>query len=293
MHATVPQLVREILRESLSHAMTMVPLLFGVFLIVEAFSHGTNKASMSKAMGHPVLGPVAAAALGLVPQCGFSVAATTLYLDGIVPTGSLLAAYIATSDEAVPILVADPGTTRFMVPLLATKIVWGALAGTIVNLAQNRRSKTTATPGGETSETGSHSCVGQQAEWNELVPHAAARAVRITAMVFVFSSLLNLLGHLLAPGVERALGGSGVLQPLATSFLGLIPSCATSVGLAEGFRTGYLSFPALVSGLTANSGVGLLVLIKESKRPGDTLSVAVLLVVSALTVGFLASLLTL
>ncbi len=290
MDTALPQVVRGILAESLAHAITMIPLLFGVFMIVEAISHRTSRASISRVMGHPILGPVAAAILGLLPQCGFSVVATTLYLEGIVPTGSLLAAYIATSDEAVPILAADPATLRFMVPLLATKVVWGTLAGTAINLAQRQRPRTAAAP-----RTGTHSkcCVGRQAGLKELVPHAAARAARITAMVFVFSSVLDFLGHLLSPSVEKALGGRGILQPLAASLVGLIPSCATSVGLAEGFRAGYLSFPALVSGLTANSGVGLLVLIKESKRRGDTLSVVAMLVASALIVGFLASLLAL
>ena len=121
---TMPLILKEVLSESLVHTATMLPVLFLAFIIVEFASHRTGAGWLRRGMAHPYLGPVAAAGLGLLPQCGFSVATTSLFLEGMIPTGSLLASYIATSDEAVPILLSNPATLPWVLPLLATKLVW-------------------------------------------------------------------------------------------------------------------------------------------------------------------------
>lgn len=302
MAHTFPELLREILSESLLHSVRMLPVLVVTFGVVEAVSHRAGMTWLKKGMAHPFLGPVAAAALGLLPQCGFSVATTSLYVEGLIPTGSLLASYIATSDEALPILMANPDTIAWVLPLMGTKLVWGAIFGIAVNYGM-RKTRSPAErlvrhramgDGGDLSVEGlsrRHTCVGTGGTIGQIIPHAISRALRVAAMVFVLASLFDTFGHFFA---ERLAGDAspaqGAINPLAASFLGLIPSCATSVILAEGFSSGFVSFPALVSGLTANAGVGLLVLIKESRSLSRTVGVIILLVLSALISGFLASL---
>lgn len=311
--------VSDLLWESLTHTAMTVPLLFLVFLLVEALAHRTQSAWITRITGHTVTGPVAAACLGLLPQCGFSVAATTLYLENLIPAGSLIAAYIATSDEAIPILLSSRETVTWVMPLLATKLVWGTVAGIAINAATRRHGQySPAKRGKESSPAGApiqaasqkastqhllpdphhrscetrgfsgHLCVGEHAGPGTFFVHALSRTARIAAMVFVMSSALNLAGHLLEPRMTSALSLPGFWQNLAASLIGLIPTCATSVALAEGFRTGIVSFPALVSGLTSNAGVGLLVLATESRDMTKTLTIAGLLVTAALIAGALA-----
>jgi hypothetical protein len=302
MFETFPDLVKEVLSESFLHTARMLPILVVAFLVVETVSHRAETTWLRRGMAHPWLGPIAAASLGLLPQCGFSVATTSLYIEGLIPTGSLLASYIATSDEAIPILLANPRTLRWVLPLLATKLVWGAIAGIAVNLGSRKAGRSrrygapedvTASPTkspGKPQKSHPHACVGTGGTLRDIIPHALSKAVRIAAMVFVMTSLLNTAGHVFSDHLSRAAAsGEGIVQPLAASVLGLIPSCATSVVLAEGFGSGLVSFPALVSGLTANSGMGLLVLVKESRDKARTLGVVVLLIVSALISGSLAS----
>jgi hypothetical protein len=289
-------LVREVLSESLIHAGTMVPVLLFVFLLMEVVSHGTKTGWVSRAVGHRIVGPVVAAALGLLPQCGFSVAATTLWVDGLIPTGSLLASYIATSDEAVPVLVSSPMTVQWVLPLLGAKLVWGTLVGIGVNAVTRRRQVAGRddAPGSQQpppqARARAGNCVGEDAGWTDYFLHAFSRTASVATMVFVLSSALGLAGHLAEPRLMGLMPASGLWQPLAASVLGLVPSCATSVALAEGFRSGFVSFPALLSGLTANAGLGVLVLVKESKDPRRTASVIAVLAVSALVAGCLASL---
>jgi hypothetical protein len=300
MAHTFPDLLKEVLSESFVHTVRMLPILVVAFGLVEIASHRAETTWLRRSMAHRWLGPVAAAALGLFPQCGFSVATTSLYIEGLIPTGSLLASYIATSDEAIPILMANPDTLAWVLPLLGTKLVWGAVAGIAVNYGMRKTGSShtyhrESGAGGTQRSNGPnrshpHTCVGTKGTPREIIPHAISRALRIAAMVFVLSSLFNVAGHLLSERLaEAALSSQGIVRPLAASLLGLIPSCATSVVLAEGFSSGFVSFPALVSGLTANAGVGLLVLIKESRNKSRTLGVVILLVISALISGSLAS----
>ena len=291
-------LVSEVLAEGLRHALAMAPVLLGVFVLVEIVSHGSRAGSISSALRHVVVGPVAAAGLGLLPQCGFSVATTMLYVEGLVPTGSLLASYIATSDEAVPILLANPSTLPWVLPLLLAKFVWATLVGIGVNgisralrgVKAGRRSPATGVAQPEPHRAHKGTCVGEKARVRDYLPHALYRTARTTAMVFVLSTILNLAGHLAESRMPGALSTSSAWQPLAASLVGLFPSCATSVALTEGFRAGFVSFPALLSGLTANSGMGLLVLVKESRDKGRTGLVVTLLIASAYGAGLLAQL---
>ncbi len=306
MFETFPDLVEEVLSESFLHTVKMLPVLVAAFVVVETVSHRAETAWLKRGMSHPWLGPVTAAILGLLPQCGFSVATTSLFIEGLIPTGSLLASYIATSDEAIPVLMANPETLAWVLPLLGTKLVWGAVVGIAVNYGSRRTRRTRGPERQECPQTGSgagcadgsagsnrshsHSCVGTKGTVRDIVPHALSRALRIAAMIFVLSSLFNAAGHLFSERLSQAaVSGVGIIQPVTASFLGLIPSCATSVVLAEGFGSGLVSFPALVSGLTANAGIGLLVLIKESQDRSRTLGVIVLLILSALISGLLAS----
>ena len=294
-------LIREVLTEGLSHAIAMAPALLAVFVLMEVVSHGARPIFISSALRHSVVGPVAAAGLGLLPQCGFSVATTMLYVEEMVPAGSLLASYIATSDEAIPILVANPATLPWVLPLLAVKFAWGVLAGVSVNATARAfrgasAGKRSTRPISAESQSFAHAhthsgnCVGEKARPRDYLPHALCRTARTVAMVFVLSVVLELAGEIAQARAPGALAGAASWQPLAASFLGLIPSCATSVALAEGFRAGLVSFPALLSGLTANSGMGLLVLVKESRDRSKTALVIGLLVASAYAVGYLAHL---
>lgn len=301
-------LIREVLLESLSHTAAMLPVLFGVFLLMELVSHGVRTGWISRVARHPVAGPVAASALGLLPQCGFSVAITLLWAQGLAPTGFLVASYIATSDEAIPVLLSSPSTVSWVLPLMAAKLGWGMAVGVIVNLVLDRggahtgaeqasslleagRESSAGTVTSDAHRARPYSGVGERSGWKGYVVHAMADTGRTAATVFALSSALGFAGRLAGPSVTGLLPGPGFWQPLAASVVGLIPTCAISVGLAEGFRSGLISFPALLSGLTANAGMGLLVLAKESRDPRRTASVISILLASAFIAGCLANLL--
>lgn len=275
-------ILAEVTKEGLIHTATMLPILIAVFLLVERVSHRTDAAWLRRGLAHPYLGPLVGAGLGLLPQCGFSIAATSLFVEGFIPTGSLLASYIATSDEAVPILLGNSGTRRWVAPLLGVKLIWGLLVGVAVNLVARKASK--GDPRDQEKKSEEREPGGF---WRETLPHALGRAIRVATLVFVLSVAFNFAGHLM--GDRLMSGGLGALHLPMASVIGLFPSCATSVVLSEAFGTGLISFPALVSGLTANAGMGLFVLAKECKDRSRVLGVVFLLVLSAVLSGALVS----
>lgn len=285
--------LREVLTESLTHTALMMPILFAVFVIVEAVAHRAGSSKLTRAFAQPFLGPMAASIFGLIPQCGFSVAATALYLEGMIPIGSLISAYISTSDEALPVMLADKSSLPWVLPLILTKLVWGTVAGICINAAVLVRDKRGSNAGHELPHVQSGgkvaSCPGEASGATGIMSHALSRTLRTACMVFVLSTVLNLIGHAAEGRIYTALSYQGLLQPVVAALIGLVPSCATSVALAEGFKAGILSFPSVISGLSANSGLGLLILAKESRNKAEVIPIAALLLFAAIVAGILGS----
>ena len=252
--------LQEVLTESLARTAMMLPLLFVVLLVVEAVSHTTASSKVSRAFSQPFVGPLAAAILGLIPQCGFSVAATTLFLEGMIPLGSLIAAYISTSDEALPVMLADRATLPWVLPLLLTKLVWGTVVGICTNAGLLLRSTQAAETNAGLSrirpQCSCNSCRAGRPGALGIVSHALSRALRTAAMVFVLSAVLNLIGHV-AQGRVYTVLSAGVLQPVVAAVVGLIHPAPHQWLLR--FQGRHLSFPSVVSGL-----------LPTQARPSDT-----------------------
>ena len=134
-----------------------------------------------------------------------------------------------------------------------------------------------------------HSYPNSKPNLAQVASHALSRTLSTASMVFVLSALFNFIGHVAQGKISAVLSKPGLWQPVVAAVVGLVPSCATSVVLAEGFRSGILSFPATISGLTSNSGLGLLVLIKESKRKSEVITVVALLIITAVLAAIFAS----
>ncbi|MBE3519694.1 MAG: arsenic efflux protein [Firmicutes bacterium] len=325
----------EILVESVTHTVSMLPVLFAAYLFVEFVAHGRKLESLRRLSSHPIVGAITASALGLLPQCGFASAATVMYLDGLIPRGTLIASYIATSDEALPILLSAKQSVGWVLPLLLTKFVWGAAAGAAINLAgrasETVRRRTTAKLDGDAETVHAPKPAGLRPErdcrcravltvsegledhapagpdagslvvpstcqipahsWKDLFVHALARTVRVGLMVLAFSVIFHIVGHLGEEKLTHVLVGTGWCQNLIAALVGLFPSCATSVAIADAFQRGMLSFSATVAGLSSNAGVALAILFKESKSKADSVGIAILLVVAGFLAGMLVSVL--
>lgn len=259
----------EIIWEAAADSLKMLPFLYAAFFLMEFIEHkaGDKLAHALEKAGRSNMGGAAAgAALGCVPQCGFSAAASNLYAGGIVGAGTLMAVFISTSDEAIPVLLAHPELIGSVWKLIAAKIViaiaGGALFGVIMKLIMRHSDKE------HFDELCSDCGCGSHGIWFSALKH--------TAEIFVFILIVNLAMGLIIgfAGEDRVSGfldGLGILAPFAAALAGLIPNCAASVVITELYAGGGISFGTAVGGLCSGAGVGLAVLFKVNKNLKENL----------------------
>ena len=261
----------------------MVPFLLAAFLALEALEHYSNN-YMNRVLGKVgKAGPAVGAVFGCVPQCGFSVAAANLYSGGVITLGTLLAVFLSTSDEAVLILLGNPGSGPVIVRLLLGKVLIGIGFGYLADLVlRNKKAE-------KHIEDLCRSC-GCSDHGGILKP-ALKHTVRLTAYILVFTFVLNVLLEWIGMDTLTAiLGRDTWFQPLLTALLGLIPNCASSILITELYLAGGLSFAAAMSGLCAGAGVGLAVLFKTNRPMKENLGILALLYVISAAVGLLLEL---
>ena len=261
----------------------MVPFLLAAFLALEALEHYSNN-YMNHVLGKVgKAGPAVGAVFGCVPQCGFSVAAANLYSGGVITLGTLLAVFLSTSDEAVLILLGNPGSGPVIVRLLLGKVLIGIGFGYLADLVLRNKKEE------KHIEDLCRSC-GCSDHGGILKP-ALKHTVRLTAYILVFTFVLNVLLEWIGMNTLTAiLGRDTWFQPLLTALLGLIPNCASSILITELYLAGGLSFAAAMSGLCAGAGVGLAVLFKTNRPMKENLGILALLYVISAAVGLLLEL---
>lgn len=267
----------DVLGDALWDSARMLPFLYAAYLLIEWIerSHGER---IEKALaGGGRWGFVPAALLGCVPQCGFSAMAANLYASRVISLGALLAVFLATSDEAVPLLLAVPGQWPRLALLLALKVLVALLAGLVLD-AGGGRLLPAALRGGYTGRADEVDCHAEHEPAVGVFLAAARHTAEIFAFVFGFSLLLGLLVEWIGPAaVEAFLAKMGPLQPAFAALIGLVPNCAASILLTQLYLAGSIGFGAAVAGLCSGAGVGLAVLFKANRSVKQNLFILGLL----------------
>lgn len=273
----------DILLDTAIDGVKMLPFLFGAYLLIEYMEHRAK--NLHRALGGP-FGAVGGALLGLVPQCGFSAAAANLYARGLITTGTLLAVFISTSDEAIPVLLANPGSLGLMGQLLLTKALLAVAVGLIADLffRRNRQGEKPAVQATREGEPHHHHSCGSCDAYrgrHPLLRAAAVHTLQIFAFVVGIMLAFNLAIALIGTdNLSRLLLQNSLWQPVLAALIGAIPNCASSVLLTELYLSGSLTFGSVVAGLTTGAGLGLVVLFKQNhNRRQNVLIFATLLAI--------------
>ncbi|MBR1860634.1 MAG: arsenic efflux protein [Lachnospiraceae bacterium] len=289
----------------------LLPFLFLTYLGMEWLEHRTEEKTKSAVEKAGRLGPLFGGLLGVVPQCGFSAAAASLYAGRVITAGTLLAVFLSTSDEMLPILLSSGvGNWAVILKALAVKMVYGAIAGFGVDLlhrvlvergilgrrkmipASSDKSLLEEEPGTEhikdlCEQENCHCDKGVKG----IFVSAASHTLRIAAYIFVITLALNLLMEL---GGEELISGlfttNPIIQALLAGVIGLIPNCAASVIITQLYLEGMIGAGALLAGLMVGAGTGLLVLFRTNRSALGNLKVVVTLYVLGVAGGLLAGL---
>ena len=248
-------MIINVIVDSLIDSIRLLPFLFVTYLVMEYLEHKAGDKLQSVIRSAGKSGPLIGGVLGVFPQCGFSAAASNLYAGSVITMGTLLAVFLSTSDEMLPILISENVGMTMIVKVLAVKVIVAASAGFIVDFISRKGEKDMQI--GHLCEQ--HRCHCENGIWKSTMHHT----VEIFAYIFLVSLALNLLIALVG---EDVLGSVILNRPIIGAMIaglvGLIPNCAASVIVTQLYLGGVLSAGAMMAGLLSGTGVGLLVLFR-------------------------------
>lgn len=277
--------ILEILHHTLIDTARLVPFLYLTYLLMEFLEHKAGGAPQKWLKGSGKFGPLFGSALGLLPQCGFSAAVTSCYAGRLVTMGTLLAVYLSTSDEMLPILLAGGAEPALICKVLGVKLVVGILVGFLTDLSVKLFWKKHPS---EKSEP----CIEElcEREHCHCEQHFALSALRHTVHVTLFLLCVTFLLNLVIHGVgEDKLAELIFNRPFTGNVLaalvGIIPNCASSVVLTELYLEGVIPIGAMLSGLLVNSGVAIALLFRNNRPVKNSFLILGILLVTGITVG--------
>ena len=283
----------EFVKEALIDSIGLIPFLFIIFLLIEFIEQYYTKKRHLFVFFIKKVGPLFGSLFASIPQCGFSVIASTVYTRRLLSRGTLVAVYLATSDEALPVLIANPSKAYIILPIVLIKIILAIIVGYIVDLVVSYKAndpveKETVVQvekDVEHEEGCCHHHIVNAAHSKDFWLHPLKHTANIFGFILLVSLVLGfLIEHV---GTEENFARyclmNSPLQPLMASIVGLIPNCAISVMLTVLFVKNTISFGSLVAGLCTSGGLGILVLLRRNEDKKDTaIIIGILLVVGTL-----------
>lgn len=272
----------EVVLDALQDSAIAAPFLLAIYLFIEFLE--TNKRAKYKTVRllNGKLAPLVAGGVALIPQCGFSVMATDLYCQNYLKLGTLIAFFVATSDEALPILLTNGKTVGIVWIVLLIKVVYAVALGYLFNLF-DRRALTTEyrliesgcchhdLGHGESDRhhkaevEHSHSDESRDEKFLNFVKHPVLHTLKIFCYIFVVNAVFGLLLYFLGDKITDFAADLGFFQCFFTALVGLIPNCASSVVITGMYMEGIVGLSAMLAGLVSNSGIALAILFKEKK----------------------------
>lgn len=275
-------------KDALFDSLKLVPVLFLVFVFIEIFESYFSKKIDSFLKYSKKLGPVLGALFAIVPQCGFSVIAATLYIKRFISTGTLVAVFIATSDEAIPILLSEPNYFPVIIKIIFYKLLIAILVGYGVDYFLKDRALQKNTYLNDDLILTEKGCCDHELEEKKISTiflHPIKHTLHIFFFIFGICVILNFLlqNFMLSNFILQ----NPFLQPVAMSIVGLIPNCAISVLITMLYIKGVISFGSVMAGLCAGGGLGLLVLLRNNLDRDDNRIILEILLFTSIIIGIL------
>ena len=277
-----------VLEHSVADTLYIIPFLFVTYLAMEWLEHKTGGRAQAAIQRAGAAGPVVGAVVGAVPQCGFSAAAATLWAGRVVTLGALFAVFLSTSDEMLPIFLAEQVPLDVIVKIIGAKIVIGMVMGFIVDAALRIARRIDAPL--HIHELCEHDhCHCHDGEGG-ILKSAVKHTLQVTVFIFVITIVLNAVLEVVGEDVlAEFLAANPALSVFGSALVGLVPNCAASVVIAQLYVEGVLGSGAMLAGLLVSAGVGLLVLVRTNRRPRENVAIIVGLYATGVVWGLVAN----
>lgn len=317
-------IAEHVLEHSLADTLYLIPFLYVTYLLMEWLEHKTGGKTQEAIKRAGAAGPVVGALLGVVPQCGFSAVSATLYAGRVITLGALFAVFLSTSDEMLPIFLAEQVPLPTIASIMGAKVIVGMLMGFAVDTALRMAHRhhqeykihelceyddcgcgpdcDTCKENPElvyqhaddccrgcTHEHHAHQHAHDDHGWKGILLSALKHTVQVIVFIFIITVVLNAVIEVIG---EDALGDILMANPMlsifASALVGLIPNCAASIVIADLYIQGVLAAPAMFAGLLVSAGVGILVLMRTNHHWKQNLAIICGLYAMGVFWGFIA-----
>lgn len=268
----------EVIQDTLLDTIKLLPFLFVAFLIIEFIEHKLSNKQENIISKSGKLGPIVGALLGSVPQCGFSVLATNLYVTRIISLGSLISIYLSTSDELIPLMISHNAPLTKILSIVSIKVVIGIISGFLIDLFIRKTTKSDFVL-----------CEDEDCDCDHsIIKSSLIHTLKIAFFILIITFLINILFHFVDLSfLESALKNNKILTPFIASLIGLIPNCASSVMISELYLNNLISLGTTLSGLLTGSGVAIMVLVRKNKNISENLFIIGLIYIIGVIWGLL------
>lgn len=276
----------DVFLHSLLEFVKLIPFLFLAYLLMELLEQKEGEKMTRIVARSGRVGPLFGGLLGVLPQCSFSAAASGLYAGRVITLGTLIAVYLATSDEMLPVLLAGGASPVLIVKLVAYKLLVGILCGFLIDLVLRLTKKKEAHPHiHEMCEAEGCGCEGGvlRSAWH----HTWKIGLFLLAVLFALNAAVFFIGK---DTIALVFTSLPVVGHMLASLVGLIPNCAASVLLTQLYLEGVISAGCMLAGLLAGSGMGLLVLFRVNRSKKEAFFILLFLFAIGTLFGLLTDL---
>lgn len=277
----------EILTDTLIDGIKLLPFLFITYLLMEYIEHKMGKKSKKIIQKSGKYGPILGGVLGIFPQCGFSAAAASLYAGRVITLGTMIAIFLSTSDEMLPILISETVEISVIAKISAIKLAIGILAGLIIDAIVQTISK-------KQEEKIKEVCEHEHCHCNEegVFKSAIKHTIHIFIFLIITTLIINIIIHFIGEDtIAHFIQNQPILGPVIAGIVGLIPNCASSVILTKLYLAGLIPVATMLAGLLVGAGVGILVLFRTNKSIKENSQIVGLLYIIGVFTGIVLQLL--
>lgn len=249
---------------TLEDTVKLIPFLFLTYLAMEYLENRAGQKTVTILSRTGKKGPLIGGILGVVPQCGFSAAAANLYAGGVITVGTMVAVFLSTSDEMLPILISGRAEVKEILFIVLAKVLVGILAGLLIDYVLRSRNN-----GKQKGVYIREICEREHCHCEEggILKPAIVHCAHITVFIFVILFVINFVAEWV--GMEQLVEVAAsypVLSIFLVGLIGLIPNCAVSVAITTFYLEGVLSLGSMFAGLLSCAGVGIVVLFRMNRN---------------------------
>lgn len=274
--------MKDIIIDTLIDTLKLVPFLFIAFLLIELFEHKFSKKSIKVVESSGKYGPILGSILGIIPQCGFSVVATNLYVTRLITLGTLISIYLSTSDEMLPILISEKAEFSLIIKILLIKLFIGMLVGFIIDKIFKVKKE----------KKNYDICEEEHCHCKEsIIISSLKHTLNIVVFILLINFILNICFNYLGQDyLSKILLKDSFFGPFISGLIGFIPNCGASVMLTELYINNAINFGSLISGLLTGSGIAIMILFKTNKHFLENLKVIGILYIVGVLSGIIIEL---